>query len=230
MKWVGLLLLLVAYALLVPGLTEPVLSVSGTVDKADLVELGREIIQPERQPARLRRRSGRSRDRGAWTSTGSVAAFDKTQSILGTARELHENGDTPVAMLIVLFSVIVPALKALVLGLALCPARPRAGAAASSAVADASGKWSMADVFVIAIFIAYLAAGGIRGSGGLVEFESSLGTGFWYFLGYCLVSVLGTQLLARALHRELDGSRAAETHRRLARTARRRLTLPGPER
>lgn len=208
MKWFGLLLLLVAYALLVPGLTEPMLSVSGTVDKAELVELGREIIQ---QSANLPGFVADLADRviEGLDVEGSVTAFDKTQSIVGTARELHDNGDTLVAALIVLFSVIVPAFKALVLGLALCPLAPHRRRRLA-AIADASGKWSMADVFVIAIFIAYLAAGGIRGSGGLVEFESSLGTGFWYFLGYCLVSVLGTQLLSHGLRRELDGSRTTE--------------------
>ena len=159
-----------------------------------------------------------------------MAAFDKTQSIVGTARELYDNGDTLVAVLIVLFSVIVPAFKALVLGLALCPLAPR-WRHRLAAVADASGKWSMADVFVIAIFIAYLAAGGIRGSGGLVEFESSLGTGFWYFLGYCLVSVLGTQLLSRGLRRELDGARpTAEATAASPAPTRGRLTIPGPDR
>jgi len=53
----------------------------------------------------------------------------------------------------------------------------------------------MADVFVVAIFVAYLAANGIRESRALVDFNSSLGVGFYYFLGYCLVSIAATQLL-----------------------------------
>ena len=202
MKWLGLLLLVLAYALLVPGLTEPMLSVSGTVEKAKLVELGREIIQQSGNlPGFVADLADRVID--GMDVDGVVPAFDKTQSILGTARDLYANGDVPVAVLIVLFSVIVPAFKALVLSLALCPLAPH-WRRRLAGVADASGKWSMADVFVVAIFIVYLAAGGIRGGNGLVEFESSLGTGFWYFLAYCLVSLLGTQLLVRALRRELD--------------------------
>ena len=56
-------------------------------------------------------------------------------------------------------------------------------------------KWSMADVFVIAIFIAFLAAKGIREDTGLVNFDAVVGTGFYYFLGYCLLSILSAQIL-----------------------------------
>ncbi len=56
-------------------------------------------------------------------------------------------------------------------------------------------KWSMADVFVIGVFVAYLAANAVEKEGGLLTFEAQLGSGFYYFLGYCLLSILATQLL-----------------------------------
>ena len=62
----------------------------------------------------------------------------------------------------------------------------------------------MADVFVIAIFIAFLAGNGLQENQGLVDFHATLENGFWFFLGYCLVSILATQLLAHAYQRE-DG-------------------------
>ena len=203
-KLAGLALLLAAYALLVPGLTEPVLGVSGTVEKAKLVELGRELLQESGSlPGFMADLADRVID--GIDASGTVPAFDKTRSIVGTATELYANGHLPVAVLIVLFSVVVPLFKALVLIAALCPLAPRWRRRLAS-VADASGKWSMADVFVIAIFVAFLAGNGIRESRGLVDFEASLGPGFWYFLGYCLVSLLGTQLLSHALARELDAA------------------------
>jgi len=58
----------------------------------------------------------------------------------------------------------------------------------------------MADVFVIAIFIAFLAGNGLQENQGLVDFHATLENGFWFFLGYCLVSILATQLLAHAYH------------------------------
>ena len=53
----------------------------------------------------------------------------------------------------------------------------------------------MADVFVIAVFLAFLAAKGIREDTGLVSFDASLGSGFYFFLGYCILSVASAQIL-----------------------------------
>ena len=203
LKIPGLLLLACAYALLVPGLTQPMLSVSGTVEKAKLVEVGREILtQSDSLPGFLVPMVDQFIDN--IDARGTVPAFDKTRSIVETAEELAAGGHVPVAVLIVLFSVVVPLVKALVLIGALLPVLSVRARRRLAGVADAIGKWSMADVFVIAIFVAFLAGNGIRESRGLVEFEASLGVGFRYFLGYCLVSLLGTQLLSAALRRELD--------------------------
>jgi len=55
----------------------------------------------------------------------------------------------------------------------------------------------MADVFVIGVFVAFLAANAIKREGGLLSFEAILGSGFYFFLGYCLLSILSSQILAR---------------------------------
>ena len=198
----GLLLLVGAYVLLVPGLTEPMLTVSGTVEKAKLIEIGREILEEsDSLPGFLKPMVEQMIDN--IDARGSVSAFDKTRSIVETAEELRANGHLAVAVLIVLFSVVVPLCKALVLIGALAPL-PVPWRRRLAGVANAIGKWSMADVFVIAIFVAFLAGNGLQESRGLVDFEARLGPGFRYFLGYCLVSLLGTQLLVAGLRRELD--------------------------
>jgi uncharacterized paraquat-inducible protein A len=56
-------------------------------------------------------------------------------------------------------------------------------------VVGAIGKWSMADVFVMGLFLAYLAGNAVAGM------TAMLHQGFWYFLGYCLLSVLSAQLM-----------------------------------
>jgi len=196
-KVLGVLLILSAYAMLYPGLTQPILSVSGTVEKTKLVDVGKELIQ---QSANTPSFVSNMVDMVVQTIdvTGSVDAFDKTRSIIGTAQELYNNGHLPVALLIIVFSVGVPTLKALLLLALNIPMKNRARSILLT-MSNAISKWSMADVFVIAIFIAYLAGNGIQESRGLVEFKATLGIGFWYFLGYCLVSILGTQLLSSAL-------------------------------
>ena len=197
----GIVLLLCAYALLYPGLTQPMLSVSGTVEKEKLVEVGRQLIQESpNTPAMVNGLVDMVVN--SLEVSGTVSAFDKTRSILGTAQELYNNDHIPVAVLIVLFSVIVPLFKALLLLSLLLPFKPKAKRILLD-ISNNASKWSMADVFVIAIFIAFLAGNGLQESGGLVDFQASLGDGFWYFLAYCLVSILGTQLISSAMKRGL---------------------------
>jgi len=202
-KILGVLTLLCAYIMLYPGLTQPILSVSGTVEKVKLVDVGKELIEESPStPAFVKNMVDMVV--GGLDVSGSVNAFDKTRSIIGTAQELHANGHLPVALLIVIFSVGVPLLKALLLLIAsLAPMKDRPRSVLLT-ISNAISKWSMADVFVVAIFIAYLASNGIQENRGLVNFQAGLGIGFWYFLGYCLVSILGTQLLTSALRDRLQ--------------------------
>jgi len=193
----GILLLIIAYFLLLPGLTQPMLSVSGTVEKTRLVDVGKELIKDSPNTPSLVNNLVDMVVEGL-DVRGTVNAFDKTRSILQTAQELYAGGHLPVAMLIVAFSVIVPLLKALLLLAMLLPLSIPARSVLLT-ISNAISKWSMADVFVIAIFVAFLAGNGIQESRGLVDFEASLGVGFWYFLAYCLLSILGTQLLSAGL-------------------------------
>ncbi len=190
----GIVLLLVAYAMLWPGLTEPMLSLKGSVQKAKLVDIGREILRESETTSALVR-SLADRFIGGLDTSGSIEAFDKTNSILGTAHELWIGNSRFVAVLIVSFSVIVPAFKALLIIASFLPLSAGLRKRVAS-IADASGKWSMADVFVIAIFIAFLAGNGMSENSGLVDFTAHIGVGFWWFLSYCLLSILGGQLLS----------------------------------
>jgi len=193
----GTVLLVIAYALLFPGLTQPMLSVSGTVEKADLVELGKALIKDSpNTPGLVDDVVDVVVD--TLEVSGSVNAFDKTRSIVGTAQELFASQHQLVAVLIIVFSVIVPLLKALILLSVLFPLNGKTKSLLLG-ISNSISKWSMADVFVIAIFIAFLASNGLQQSEGLVDFQASLGMGFWFFLGYCLISIPGTQLLIAGL-------------------------------
>jgi hypothetical protein len=61
----------------------------------------------------------------------------------------------------------------------------------------------MADVFVVALFITYLAAMASQNtpiSGPpIVAFQAQFGPGFYWFAGYCLFSLATQQLTARVL-------------------------------
>lgn len=194
----GIVLLLAAYVMLWPGLTKPMLSIAGTVEKEKLVDIGREILRESRNTSPLVR-SLADRFIAGLDTAGTVEAFNKTNSILGTANELWSGGNRFVAVLIVSFSVVIPCIKALLLAATALPL-PASIATRIRDIANASGKWSMADVFVIAIFVAFLAGKGMSTSRGLVDFTAEIGPGFWWFLAYCLLSIIGAQVLAASRH------------------------------
>lgn len=196
-KTTGLILLVLAYALLLPGLNKPMLTVTGTVEKNDLLELGKEMLADSDSKMGLVGDMATIVINNLKVS-GSIVAFDKTRSILGTVRDLFEGGNALVALLIVTFSVLVPVFKGFVTLITLLDIKPLTQSRLAL-FSSAISKWSMADVFVIAIFVSYLAAIGIKEDTGLVSFNSTLGSGFYYFLGYCVVSILASQFIAIGL-------------------------------
>lgn len=119
---------------------------------------------------------------------GKMAIYNQTRSILGTVQNLWQTGNSIVAGLILLFSVIVPVAKGLSLLYVLAWKRAPARMAIYRFVA-LIGKWSMADVYVMGIFLAYMAAGAAQGV------TAVLHDGFWYFLAYCLLSVASAQIM-----------------------------------
>ncbi len=112
-----------------------------------------------------------------------------------------------VAVLIVTFSVLFPALKVLATYLYYYDFRGLRHAPLVHFFALRSGKWSMADVLVIAIFMAYIGFSGLVGSqlGSLtraaraVEVLTTNGTtlapGFFLFLAFVLASLLLSTVL-----------------------------------
>ena len=78
---------------------------------------------------------------------------------------------------------------------------------------EAIAKWSMADVFVVALFITFLAAKASQtapGSTPLIAFHANFGPGFYWFTGYCLFSLASQQYTARLARGNCGaGARAA---------------------
>ena len=114
--------------------------------------------------------------------------FRQTQSILQAVRGLLDSGNLFVATLIILFSVLVPFLKSIAFFVILLLKQATTQHRLYVTVRSLS-KWSMADVFVVGVFIAYLA------SVATDNLNAALEPGFYYFVGYCLVSNLAFQLL-----------------------------------
>lgn len=200
----GLVMLLVAYALLIPGLLQPMITLTGTVDKAEMLQLGKALITNHPDiPAFVGNTAARLMDQ--LHVQGDIQAYQKTRSILGTVKELADSRSYLVAFLIMLFSVVVPITKGLLI---LTSSIRRHGRTTdlSHRISSIISKWSMADVFVVAIIVAYMAANASQRSDEIFSLHAVFGPGFYFFLAYCLLSILSAQLLTGHGH---GGARSA---------------------
>jgi uncharacterized paraquat-inducible protein A len=196
----GFFILISAYILLIPGITEPVLHVKTTLDKAELAILGKEaILSSDAIPNFLMPMAMEVLNQVQ--VTGTVVINDSAKSILGTSEELWNDGNHLVAFLIIFFSVFVPAIKLLLLSVAVAFRESQLESRLAKASA-AMSKWSMADVFVMALIISFLAIKASSGHSSMVTNEITLEIGFYYFLGYCLLSILAGQFLISSKSRK----------------------------
>jgi len=165
----------------------------GKVDKAELVEFGKQTLAEDPDvPAFVVSLTEKLIDE--LKIEGELEVFSKSRSITGTVEELYRSGNPLVAFLIALFSIVIPAIK-LVLLLYSSLVEKSGAPPWIDSFQKAIGKWSMADVFVIAIMVAYLAAVASKDMDELFTLEAEFSTGFYYFLGYCLLSIFASQLL-----------------------------------
>lgn len=136
-----------------------------------------------------------------------TSIVDKELSIVATIDELWHDQRLLVAGLIFLFSVGIPLIKSILVSIAYFMRHSQVEKKLLTFVAHI-GKWSMADVFVIAVFLAILSTNhadtsdthqlSVFGFKIVLDIStqtlSAAGEGFYYFTGYCLLSLLGTHL------------------------------------
>ena len=142
--------------------------------------------------------------------------ISKELSLIGTIEELWQDERLFVAGLIFVFSIVIPLLKALLVLSAYLTENIHIERSIIDFVGKI-GKWSMADVFVVAIFLAILSTDHAETQSQqtlaifgfkldlLISSEtlSVVGNGFYFFTAYCLVSLLGTQFSQRALAQKI---------------------------
>jgi hypothetical protein len=115
-------------------------------------------------------------------------------------------------VLLILFSMVFPALKMLALSASIVrPALLRTNRLVKLLAFDLS-KWSMADVMALAIFMSFVAFNGVIGSSmdGLRDMpnvqqvliptnSSRILPGYYLFIGFCVSSILLSQKLQRGI-------------------------------
>jgi Paraquat-inducible protein A len=122
---------------------------------------------------------------------GKIYYQYQTKSILESIALLFKAKNHVVAWALLLFSVILPLLKLLLNVWMLL--WPRFGQKkAYAAVVYFLSKWSMADVFVVAMFLTYLSLQNMGQQG--VTVESQVSIGFYFFLAYVILSIASSML------------------------------------
>jgi uncharacterized paraquat-inducible protein A len=108
--------------------------------------------------------------------------------------ELARTGNLLVAFLIVFFSLVIPVFKLVLQGVSVV--LPQATLRRPLLQLNALlSKWSMADVFVMGLLVAYMAGSASGQMGDLLHTGARLEAGFYFFLGYCLFSIAVSGLL-----------------------------------
>ena len=184
-------LMLFCIAMLVGGVLSPMLEVEVRITRLDATLLGSPI---------------EFRDQLLYYRSKTV--LEVSRSLL----EMHRPAMSLVAVLVILFSVVFPALKMLALSASMIrPSLLRNSRIVRLLAFDLS-KWSMADVMVLAIFMSFIAFNGVIESGmGGIRAEpsvqqlviptnsSTILPGYYLFIGFCLASIYLSKKLERGI-------------------------------
>jgi len=190
----GLILLTLGYLLLIPGVSLPVIHVVSVLDKAALAEIGKESLMAGQNipPFIMQLVSGFI---DSIQISGTEVVQETHHSILGVAETLWKDDNLFVAIMIVFFSIVIPILKGILLASSEIMFKDKESITAR--LASWMSKWSMADVFVIALIISFLGTNATTAGSGLIQTTAEFGEGFYFFLAYCFLSIVSSQLMKK---------------------------------
>lgn len=130
---------------------------------------------------------------------GRTYFYYQNKGILDVILLLWNNSNKMVACAIGVFSVIIPCIKLLFTLLLLILPATRVDRLRK--VLNYIAKWSMADVFVVAAFLAYLSFANMSPG---VEIDAQTLFGLYYFGGYVVISIVLGMLLDRSIKEKMN--------------------------
>jgi hypothetical protein len=187
-RYPSLLLILASFCLLAGGITTPMIDLEARIDRLSFLLTGQEVV-----------------------FTDNIIFF-QSKSITDIVEILVREGSFDmifVGILVFTFSIVFPLSKLISSYLYSLQLGNLNRNRLIRFFVIKSGKWSMADVMVVAIFMAYIGFNGIVGSqlkslresGGAVEIFTTNGTrllgGFYLFLAFCISSLALSEILTR---------------------------------
>lgn len=122
---------------------------------------------------------------------GDMVFYYQSKSVVELVQILFEQRNWVVAVSILSFSILFPLIKLFCTSLLIFGDRFAQNKFVNFFVKHA-GKWSMADVFVVSVFLAYLAFSSMQVG---INTESKVLLGLYFFLGYCLLSIYSSHII-----------------------------------
>lgn len=121
---------------------------------------------------------------------GDIYFYYQSKSIAQLIQLLFQQGNLLVGFSILIFSVVFPFIKTLLMILFVFRPQIAHQKWFKSFVLNLS-KWSMADVFVVAIFLGFLAFQNLQVGIGT---HSNVSIGLYFFFSYCMLSIISSML------------------------------------
>ena len=131
---------------------------------------------------------------------GRMYYYYQSKSVIDLINVLLESKNYVVAVSVIGFSVVVPAIK-LALSVLLLLSRYFRDSCFVKKTVNKIGKWSMADVFIVATFLSYLSFSNMNPG---IETEVKTLVGLYFFLSYCILSLASSQFVEFALRKDKD--------------------------
>lgn len=116
---------------------------------------------------------------------GDLYFYYQSKSVMELVWLLLKQGNLLVGLSIMIFSVLFPLIKTILMGVLLVNPALRDKPWFDQVIMNL-GKWSMADVFVVAIFLGFLAFGNMQTG---ISTYSSMSVGLYFFFAYCILSI-----------------------------------------
>jgi len=127
---------------------------------------------------------------------GKVVFKYESKGVITTVLELVRSGNIFIAGVLFAFSVVTPLVKHIFAFMAILSSEHSVRIKYVRFL-SVIGKWSMADVMVVAVLLSFFVIGEEGFS------DSWLGAGLYFFTGYCVLSLITIQLITNLKEREI---------------------------
>ena len=188
---VGLFILSIAF--LIPGIVQPFMTITAEISKQKLFDTAAKEILPAAFQGASFMQSMLQSVLGEVNFEGSITTFESTRSLWQTMCELISHNQIGVGILISFFGVIIPSIKILLTVMALFVERKERRSLLK--ISSFLSKWSMSDVLLMAILVAFFTVNANEESINSLHMRAELGVGFYFFATYCLLAIAAAQLM-----------------------------------